>query len=144
MKAAGVTDSDLERLMDIVDPSRTILNQWKWVSDTCSINLLCASTTDLPLQAEVKDWLNTFSGGQKQRVAMARVFYHRPLYAVLDECTSAVSLEVEGKIYETCSKLGITLFTVSHKPYLRKYHDYELNLDGRGGWSWTKIDPSMF
>lgn len=88
----------------------------------------------------MKDWLNTFSGGQKQRVAMARVFYHRPLYAVLDECTSAVSLEVEGKIYETCSKLGITLFTVSHKPYLRQYHDYELNLDGRGGWSWTKID----
>jgi ATP-binding cassette subfamily D (ALD) protein 3 len=120
MKAAGVTDSDLERLMDVVDPSRTILNQWKWT--------------------EVKDWLNTFSGGQKQRVAMARVFYHRPLYAVLDECTSAVSLEVEGKIYETCSKLGITLFTVSHKPYLRQYHDYELNLDGRGGWSWTKID----
>ena len=95
-------------------------------------------------QTEVKDWLSTFSGGQKQRVAMARVFYHRPLYAVLDECTSAVSLEVEGKIYETCSKLGITLFTVSHKPYLRKYHDYELNLDGRGGWSWTKIDKSLY
>lgn len=102
-------------------------------------------------------WVSSaFSGGQKQRVAMARVFYHLPLYGILDECTSAVSVEVEGKIYTTCARLGITLFTVSHRASLRtclhllvvdavfiwvgKYHDYELHFNGTGGWSWSKVD----
>lgn len=119
MKARGITDEDLEHLMDIVDPTKTILKTWRW--------------------EEVKDWLNTFSGGQKQRVAMARLFYHRPKFAILDECTSAVSHEVEGKIYETCAQIGITLFTVSHRAQLRKYHNHQLRFDGEGNWEWTAI-----
>lgn len=46
--------------------------------------------------------------------------------AILDECTSAVSDEVEDTLYETCKKLGITLFTVSHRKGLRRHHDYVL------------------
>jgi len=120
MSAAGVTDQDLAGLLDLVDPSHTISNQWG--------------------MDEVKDWIQTFSGGQKQRVAMARLFYHKPQFAILDECTSAVSEEVEGKIYETCKNLGITLFTVSHRRVLQRYHDYQLRFDGSGGYEWTKID----
>eukprot|EP01045_Picozoa_sp_COSAG04_P054702 COSAG04_NODE_24601_length_319_cov_1.163636_1_plen_38_part_10 len=33
----------------------------------------------------------------------------------MDECTSAVSDDVTDKIYETCSSLGITLFTIAHQ-----------------------------
>lgn len=121
MQRNGVTDADLKVLLDIVDPSRTILREWEL--------------------DEVKDWLKTFSGGQKQRVAMARLFYHRPRYAILDECTSAVSDDAEHIIYMTCAKLRITLFTVSHRPQLRLYHSFQLRFDGKGGWQLTQISP---
>lgn len=121
MKRLGVTDEDLKQLLAIVDPQQKITTDWKF--------------------DEIRDWFYAFSGGQKQRVAMARLFYHRPKYAILDECTSAVSDEIEDKIYETCKELGITIFTVSHRKNLARHHDKVLHFDGRGKWEWLDIAP---
>ncbi|KAL2263495.1 hypothetical protein VTK26DRAFT_6490 [Humicola hyalothermophila] len=84
-----------------------------------------------------KEWKDVLSGGEKQRLAIARLLYHEPQYAFIDEGTSAVSSDVEGLLYETCKEKGITLITISTRASLKKYHTYNLVLGlGESGNEW--------
>eukprot|EP01052_Picozoa_sp_SAG31_P018550 SAG31_NODE_1318_length_8823_cov_3.108780_6_plen_167_part_00 len=45
----------------------------------------------------VMDWGETLTLGEQQRLGLARLFYRRPRYAILDECTSAVTMAMEAR-----------------------------------------------
>ncbi|KFY21822.1 hypothetical protein V493_07092 [Pseudogymnoascus sp. VKM F-4281 (FW-2241)] len=105
MRAKGVTDAHLFDILKVLD-----------------LESLVASYPD-GWDAEA-EWRETLSGGLQQRIAMARLYYHKPKYAILDECTSSVTLETEKVMYETAKSLGITLMT----------------FDGHGKFVFTKLD----
>jgi len=89
-----------------------------------------------------KEWKDVLSGGEKQRMAIARLLYHEPRYAFIDEGTSAVSSDVEGLLYERCKEKGITLITISTRASLKKYHTFNLTLglgDDGSEWDWERI-----
>jgi ABC-type uncharacterized transport system fused permease/ATPase subunit len=82
----------------------------------------------------VKEWSEVLSGGEKQRLNLSRVFYHRPQFAILDECTSAINVEAEQIIFENLIATGMALVTISHRHTLFKHHTQMLTFDGEGGY----------
>ncbi|KAI1002144.1 ATP-binding cassette sub-family D member 2 [Podosphaera aphanis] len=121
MRRKGITDADLLDILKVLDLE----------------NLVNTFPQGWDAEAE---WREVLSAGLQQRVAMARLFYNRPRYAILDECTSSVTLDMEKVIYEHVKSLGITLMTVSHRRSLWKYHSKILQFDGQGNYVFTKLD----
>lgn len=120
MRDKNVTDKDLLRILSIVEIDGIVDRHGGWDAE--------------------HEWTDVLSGGMQQRVAMARLFYHAPKFAILDECTSSVTLEMERVMYEEADRLGITMMTVSHRRSLWKYHRNILQFDGQGGYVFVRLD----
>lgn len=122
MRDAGRRDTELQRILDEVHLGSIPAREGGW---DCR-----------------KEWKDVLSGGEKQRMAMARLLYHEPAFAFVDEGTSAVSSDVEGLLYEKAKEKGITLVTVSTRVSLKKHHVWNLSLglgDDGDGWTFDRI-----
>ncbi|KAJ9488921.1 hypothetical protein VN97_g4376 [Penicillium thymicola] len=108
MREAGETDAALQKILDDAHLGYLPQREGGWDAR--------------------KEWKDVLSGGEKQRMGMARLFYHEPRYAFMDEGTSAVSSDVEGLLYDNAKERGITLITISTRASLKKYHTYNLTL----------------
>lgn len=143
MRARNVTDQDLKNILESLGISYLLeLQNPRHNGD--ELEVLTAEpqrssqrAAGLDVEAE---WTSILSTGDQQRIAAARLFYHRPKYAILDECTSSVTAEVEKIMYEEAKRLGITLMTVSHRRSLWRYHGWILQFDGQGGHVFAKLD----
>ncbi|CAP93609.1 hypothetical protein E8E15_008664 [Penicillium rubens] len=122
MREAGETDAALQKILDDAHLGYLPQREGGWDAR--------------------KEWKDVLSGGEKQRMGMARLFYHEPRYAFMDEGTSAVSSDVEGLLYDNAKERGITLITISTRASLKKYHTYNLTL-GMGAegevWEFERI-----
>uniref|UniRef100_A0A672SFT3 ATP-binding cassette sub-family D member 3-like n=1 Tax=Sinocyclocheilus grahami TaxID=75366 RepID=A0A672SFT3_SINGR len=112
-KKKGISDQVLKEYLDNVQLGHILEREGSW---------------DM-----VQDWMDVLSGGEKQRMAMARLFYHIPQFAILDECTSAVSVDVEDYIYSH--------FPVEHFQNALSSFQYYLHMDGRGNYEFKPITP---
>ncbi|KAK7694295.1 hypothetical protein QCA50_001477 [Cerrena zonata] len=120
MESRGISDDDLFHILATVSMSGIVAREGGWDA--------------------AREWREALSGGDQQKIAWARLFYHRPKYAVLDEATSLVPPDMEGLMMDHATELGITLLTVSHRPSLWRYHSMILQYDGQGGYVFTKLD----
>lgn len=71
----------------------------------------------MPMQYEtlVKGGGSSLSGGERQRIALARALVHRPAVLVLDEPTSEVDTENEGRIQASLATLCCTQIIIAHR-----------------------------
>lgn len=118
----GKDDDDLEEILQILELDE-LLNGLR------------------PLYAS-RNWDEELSVGAQQRLAMARLYYHQPKFAVLDECTSAVSPKMEQFMYKHAQEMGISLLSVAHRPALWHFHNYLLKFDGKGGYFFGELDAT--
>ncbi|KAI9839544.1 MAG: hypothetical protein M1819_002170 [Sarea resinae] len=143
MHKKGVTDNDLYEILRTLDIA-SLADPPRSSDPTAAASNNISNDDNAAISQNPWDTTHDFptllSAGLQQRVAMARLFYHRPRYAILDECTSSVPLSTEKTMYDTAKALHITLLTVSHRRSLWKYHGHILQFDGHGGYFFGALD----
>jgi len=145
MRAKGITDKDLADILAVLgidgllymSTSKQIQPDGPASPTETRLPTSPRVTAGLNVEAE---WTDILSTGYQQRIAAARLFYHRPKYAILDECTASLTPEIEKLIYDQAKRLGITIMSVSHRRSLWRYHGWILQFDGQGGYVFTQLD----
>ncbi|AET38726.1 ATP-binding cassette long-chain fatty acid transporter PXA2 Ecym_3232 [Eremothecium cymbalariae DBVPG len=139
-------DKELAEILSVLELDDLITEHMSIIMAKKSSEGGANETTEVSLTEAfdiVRNWSEELSVGIQQRLAMARMYYHKPKFAVLDECTSAVSPEMEQKMYTHAQKLNISLISVCHRTTLWHFHNLLLKFDGNGGYSFAPFNPEQ-
>ncbi|KAF9921187.1 ATP-binding cassette sub- D member 4 [Linnemannia zychae] len=119
--ASSVTDADIMRMLKLV-----------------RLEHLIDTIEDFD-QVYTLEWSKMLSPGEQQKMAFARLFYAKPVFAVLDESTCSMDSVSEKEMFRQCRLLNITCITICHQADLERYHQQRIALDGHGGYSLSEI-----
>lgn len=90
---------------------------FNWLDDDRMIRESRRVLTELGMDMDPQDVIKNMSGGQQQAVAIARAIQSDPKIVIMDEPTSALSVEAAEEILElieTLKKQGITIILIDH------------------------------
>jgi putative ATP-binding cassette transporter len=79
---------------------------------------------------ESASWSMQLSGGEQQRVAIARALLHRPQWLFMDEATSAMDENAQGRMYQLLQERlpTSTIVSISHHAEVAQYHTSGIEL----------------
>lgn len=75
------------------------------------------------------NWQAVLSSADKKLIALARIIYHRPKAAIIDNIFGEINDDIIGTFYEQCHKLGITVISVGNHELLHRYHTKTIDLN---------------
>ena len=92
----------------VVEVSRLV---WCWGNLGCwkctSHGVLCTLRLD-----SCAPWADILSTGEQQRLGFARLLYHSPAIAIMDESTSALDMDIQSKCLQACLDANMVLISV--------------------------------
>ena len=93
----------------------------------------------------VKPWSDVLSLGEQQALGIARLLFANPQYAVLDECLSAVSANMQAVVYKALAERSIATVAIMHEvsEAAAPYFSQELKLGEpvANGWQLEELVP---
>jgi ATP-binding cassette subfamily D (ALD) long-chain fatty acid import protein len=128
VRISTLTYGNLRRLRFLI--THKIDKMINWGDEETHINFRSLSN---------REWIENLSPGEQQRLSMARVLFHKPQLAFLDEISSSVSTNVEAKFYVACKQRGINVVSIGHRESLMQHHDYQLALEQGFRWDFKAL-----
>jgi len=126
-----------------IDPSSVNDQETKMLEALRAAGVEHIFTRDSAGWLSQQTWEEVLSGGEQQRLSLARIFFRKPLFAVLDECTSMVSADAEENLYrKVVQDFGITAVTLTQRTFMKQMYRRELQLGASNlqGWQLHEIE----